>query len=171
MIKVVVPFTQIAPGVAAALNRTGYTWWPADVSASDESYWMVLDELWSAGESFIIVEHDVLVRPSSLQELENCPHPWCGFETAYFNGNHAGMGCVKFTAELIQAVPNALDLVANESGIDHPPRHWCRLDAWLQWFVLPQAGQRKHLHTPALAHWRAYDGPPRPSHGCMPEGS
>jgi hypothetical protein len=165
--KVVVPFTHIAPGVAEALDATGHAWEAVDVSGSDDAYWTLLADLWSQGSCFITVEHDVLVRPDTLAELEACPRPWCAFAVPYLGGEYPGLACVKFDSSIISAVPDALIQSGRMSNGNHPQKHWCTTDHFLQMVVLPAAvGHYKHVHGPALGHFRDYDGLPQPSHGC-----
>jgi hypothetical protein len=165
-VKVVLPYTHIEPGVREALAATGWEWEEVDVSGSDENYWSLLHRLWQKGESIYNVEHDVLVRPDSLNELAACPEPWCGFAVPYLGGEYPGMCCVKFSAGIIAVCPDALDQVATMSSDKHPPKHWCSMDHFLQMVVLPATGYRKHVHWPALGHYRDYAGLPQPSHGC-----
>lgn len=165
--RVVVPFTNLRPQTAAALDATGHAWEAVDVSGSDDACWQLLSDLWRTREGFIWVEHDIVVHPTALQELEECGSAWCGFYSPYFVGNYPGMGCVKFSAGLTASVPDALDRVATMSDASHSPKHWCRLDAWLQYVVLPQARLQRHLHLEVLGHVRDYEGQPQPSHGCV----
>lgn len=164
--RVVLPFTKIAPGVERALDATKWAWTPIYVGDADDSYWKLLNDLWGARETFCVVEHDVIVRPDTLDELAACRESWCGFPLPYLNGEYAGMGCVRFTDRLISGCPNALDDVARYQNDTHPPKHWCVLDHWLQRQVLPALGAAKHIHQPALMHYRPYSGLPQPSHGC-----
>lgn len=162
---VVAPYTAFAEGVADALDATGWTWHPVDVSGSPHAYWDLLDDLWREGHDFAVVEHDVLVQPGTLTELAACPEPWCGNPIHYFVGPYAGLACTKFTAGLIAGNPNALAVVGGMSDAAHEPRHYCRIDGWLQQ-VLNRNNAVMHVHQPTLPHVRDYPGPPQPSHGC-----
>lgn len=160
--RVVVPYTHIAAATASALTATD---WPIEASyvgASYEAYWELLAGLWQDGETFAIVEHDIVVRPDTLDALQDCPHEWCSYGAPYYNGVYHGMGCVKFSAGLIARHPRALEQVAEYSDADHPPKHWCRLDAWLQGRVL--VSEYRHRHEEVLGHSKA---DLLPSHGCM----
>lgn len=163
--RIVAPYVTFAPGVVEALAATDWRWERADVSADVTAYWALLADLWLAGEPFCIVEHDVLVRPGTFDELADCPHRWCAFPVPYLGGEYAGLGCVKFSAELIAACPDALQRVGHMSNAGHEPRHYCTVDAWLQ-VVLMSTSIPRHVHQPALGHWRPYPGSPWPSHGC-----
>jgi hypothetical protein len=165
---IVLPYTHISPGVREALTATGREWREVDVSGSDTAYWELLRDLWAEGKTFYSVEHDVIVRPDTFADLEACPEPWCGFLLPYLGGEYPGMGCVKFTDSIIAAVPDALIQSGRMSNGNHPPGHWCSHDHFLQMVVLPAAvGHYKHVHGPALGHYREYEGLPQPSHGCV----
>jgi hypothetical protein len=162
---VVAPYTTFAPGVTEALDGTGWPWQAAYVGGSDDAYWQLLSDRWSDGESFTIVEHDVIVRTDTLTELSYCPSAWCSFAIPYLYGEYAGMACVKFSAELIASCPDALGIVGLMSTAQHPRKHWCTLDSFLQ-ATLQRTGTTRHLHEPALGHFRADGLPPMPTHGC-----
>ncbi len=161
------PYTRVDQDVTRALDATGCAWEPHDVSGDEEAYWRLLSTLWAAGKTFAIVEHDVVVRATTLEELRNCPSPWCSFQVPYVGGcAYAGLGCAKFDAELIRRHPDALNEVATFSDEQHSPRHWCRLDHWLQDCVLKRRGEAMCVHGPPLKHLRANGDPMLPSHGC-----
>jgi len=103
MIRVVCPFTAIKPGVAEALDATGIAWEAIDVSGSDSDYWALLDSLWTEGKTFIIVEHDVIVRPDTLDLLRYCTQSdVCAYPISYFWSRQAvGMACNKFGSTFI----------------------------------------------------------------------
>jgi len=164
--RVIAPYTAFAPGVAEALDATGWAWHPVDVSGSPRAYWDLLDDLWRECRTFAIVEHDVIVQPDLIDHLVACPADWCAYPIEYFNGPYAGLGCAKFGAGLISSNPFAIDAVGGMSDAGHEAKHFCRLDAWLQQ-VLGRNGATMHVHSPVLRHVRPYAGPPQPSHGCV----
>jgi len=163
-LNIYVPYTDLRDETATALRQTGKLVIYVDVSGSSEAYFDLLHDLWGKGESFIIVEHDVVVHPTALQELEECKYSWCAFPTPYFNGQHVGLGCVKFGSLLLKRFPKAMDQVATMHDPKHPPKHWCRLDTWLQTQVL--LTNERHVHAPALRHLRKTETI-HPNHGCM----
>lgn len=162
--KVYIPFTDLRKETLAAIVKSKCDYELVNVSGSDEAYWELLDDLWTRGETFAIVEHDVVIHPTAISELQQCGSSWCAFPTPYFYGTHVGLGCVKFGSDLIKRFPSALDRVAELFDDKHPPKHWCRLDAWLQTRVLPQ--QERHVHQPPIGHIRS-GSVIRPSHGCI----
>jgi hypothetical protein len=164
-VKVYAPFTEFAPGVREAVKVTGHSVTEVYVGARDDAYWELLNGLWSEGQSFIVVEHDIVVRADTFAELESCPYRWCSFGAPYFWGVHHGLGCVKFNDALISRHPKAMEQVAAHPPDEkHPPKHYCRLDAYLHEAL---AGEYRHCHETVLEHVRPYDGPPQPGHGCV----
>lgn len=163
--RLICPFTHIEPRTLDGIRATGRDCTYRDVWASDDAYWRLLAEMWEACDTFAVVEHDVIVRPDSLDELERCAGDWCAFGVSYGDGGHAGLGCAKFTAGITGRHRDALEQIGRRSDSTHPPRHWCRVDGWLDEYLRAR-GERKCVHGPPLEHVRAYDGPAQPSHGC-----
>lgn len=128
----------------------------------DGAYWRFWRDTWKRGESVIVVEHDITPTPDVLADLESCPGDWCAQPYPYINGGtYTGLGCVKFTGALMAAVPGLWDQVAAMSDHGHPPRHWCRLDAWSH-HVLTAWGCRRCEHRLTVGH-TPHAGS---SHGC-----
>lgn len=150
--RVILPHVGAERAVSQALDATGWTWEDVNVGDSDHAYYDLLSGLWSVGETVAIVEHDIVVHPSALDELAECPHDWCAFGYDYMGYPHYGLGCVKFGAGLMARNPDAMRRVGWLSDARHERRHWCRLDAWLQEVVLPGEGERLHRHTPFVSH-------------------
>ena len=158
--KIVVPFTKRHPVVEAA--AIGAEW--HDVSADDRAYWRLMCSLWEAGESFLVIEHDVVLRPDVLTQFEECPEPWCAF--GYSDICHVEcmeawantLGCTRFTGELIRATPDAV------SSIPPSERGWPNLcdhiagdkfhgtPCELRPGSLRYTGFSHHWHYPAVEH-------------------
>lgn len=151
--RVVVPYTgTIDPRVLDALTIEEDCAC-VDVTGSERAYYDLLSSLWRDGEAFCIVEHDVIVNPDSLQELADCPEDWCSFPYDYAEwGLTHGLGCVKFSADLIARNPTAMIRVGVLSDAKHAKRHWCRLDARLQGVILPSSGETLHRHETPVTH-------------------
>lgn len=166
--RVVVPFTELHNEVVQVLAGTGYPIDLRDVSASDSAYWDLVRGLWADGETFCIVEHDVVVRRTSLLELDACSHDWCGFPVSYSGTEYAGLSCTKFTDQLIARHPDAFEVIDELYDEKHPPHHWCRLDTWLRCYVLERGKHdQMHVHAPALEHLRSGEECcVQPSHDC-----
>lgn len=151
---VLIPATRVpafSGGTVVHLRRT-----------DDEAYWRFWRRVWTRRETVIVVEHDITPTPEALADLEACPGGWCAQPYPYINGgSYTGLGCVKFTSALMGAVPDLWDRVAAMSDSSHPPRHWCRLDAWSQQ-ILQGLGHRRCNHRIKVGH-TPHGGS---SHGC-----
>jgi hypothetical protein len=166
-VEVIVPYTHLRQETVDALKETGHYYIPVDVSSSDHAYFDLLSSLWEKKESFILVEHDVVVGPSTLDELEACSSRWCSVTVDYFWSHQAhGLACAKFTYQMMLNYPGLMAQVGSMYDAGHPPKHWCRLDAWIT-RTLPVLS---HVHYDHLKHIRDYTGPVTPTHGCESEG-
>lgn len=158
-----VPMTRWRPGVTRALDLTGRTWRPAWVNATDSDYFDLLAELWTAGDTFTIVEHDVIVTREALDSFDTCPGDWCASPYPYLWGEpHTGLGCARFRAAILTRHPDLMGVVAEMSDDKHPARHWCRLDAWIT-NTLTGRGESRCENHPPVAHEMAQRGS---AHGC-----
>ena len=163
--KVVLPWTDINPSTIDALASTGWQWESPYVGSSDTSYWQLLSRLWTGGESFVIVEQDIVVRPDTLDGFDECPSQWCGAPYPYFVGRYVGLGCMKFSADLLRQHPFVMAQVGQMYDDTHPPKHWCRLDGWLQIVLQMAQVPRCQLHEP-VGH-RDNGASLLPTHGCV----
>lgn len=141
-----------------------------DVSGDDTAYWSLFDRLWKAERTFVIVEHDVVPHEGAIDELLSCGSLWCGFGVSYVGISYAGLACTKFEASLIRKYPDALERVALMEDPGHPPKHWCRLDAWLRG-IFQEGGDQMHVHLGPVGHIREdtiFHGANNvcPAHGC-----
>ena len=161
--KIYVPYTDLREETAKSIQATGHLATYVDVSSRDDAYYELLQDAWKQQKSFVIVEHDVVIHPTAIDELVECKFSWCAFPTQYYNGEHVGLGCVKFGELLLRRFPKAMDQVAKMHDPKHPPKHWCRLDAWLT-RVLPTS--EMHVHKPTLRHLRETEFI-HPAHGCV----
>lgn len=157
--RVVAPYTKKRPEVLRALAGSGREL--RNVAKADMAYYWLIAGLWGDGDTFAVVEHDIVVEPGTLAAFEACPSEWCASPYPYrLTGMYAGLGCCRFRGSLIARHPDALEVVARMSDAKHPPGHWCRLDGWLR-SVLEQRGEQMCLHEPV-----AHLGSNWPTHGC-----
>lgn len=160
MMKVICPYTALHPRVASALDHSGWPWKAIDVSHSDTTYARLFGVLWATGETFALVEHDIVIRPGVLDELAACDEQWCAFSYSYQSSEHYGLGCVKFSADLLCTYPDAVAETWLEVSNVHPRGHWCNLDDRLS-RVLTARCVTQHQHGPPVEHLHT-----APSHGC-----
>lgn len=158
--RVVVPYVDLEPAVALALEQQGIPAQFQDTS-DDGAYWQLLHDLWAAGETVIVLEQDKVPAPGLLAELWGCPDLWCTTPVPVRNttscADYPTLSCVKFDAMLMAAVPLLIDDVGT---IDYGfgVREWSRLDlgvaALLQTRFVPhwhEGGRIQHLHREAVA--------------------
>jgi hypothetical protein len=145
---------MLRPEVRAVGEEVGAEF--ADVSHSDMAYGELVARLWSAGQSFVLCEHDVVATPELLEEMWQCPADWCaGFAYAYHGAvmpgedrpQHPGRDRVtalmlnKFSASLIARTPH----VPSATKV-----RWSMVDLAL----MPMLGAKPCLHGP-MAHLHA----------------
>ncbi len=101
---------------------------------------------WSEGETFINIEHDVVVYPEALKAIWNCPREWCVYD--YHLPNHwtrsleqiesgVPLGCVKISKEMIQKSKN----------LWNTPVMWNECDQHLS-----KSGVKVHQHYPSVVN-------------------
>ena len=155
-LNVVLPFTDLHPHTA----RTANLYLPGHRKvwlnpAAPTEYARLLRELWAARETFVVVEHDVVVHHTVLPDFDECPQPWCGFVYDMPGGVvDAALGCTRFREELLTGEPDVMAVVSAKAD-DLPAGHWAHLDAHLR-TVLESRGYTLHRHTPSVVHLHHY---------------
>lgn len=157
--NIVCPFTEVAPETSGALAPYDVRYVEMD---ADDAYTGLLLGLWAQGETFVLVEHDIVPWPGAIEDLWGCPQPWCGFPYPFMGGMHNGLGCCKFGASLVVDHPSTIADTLTESNNVHPRGHWCNLDDRIT-RQLHRRGVTKHPHLPTVGHVNA----DRSGHGCV----
>lgn len=142
-----VPYTVVHPQVVAAAPESA-VW--VDLSGSPFSYFGALYSWWKTGETFAVLEHDVVCRPEVVDSFESCPEPWCVYAYTFCHwecreGWRNMLGCTRFRSELMAAVPDAV------SSIPPDERDWHNLCDGLG-NNLRNAGFTHHWHHPPVDH-------------------
>lgn len=155
--RIVVPYTTLNPLTARSLATEAVEY--VDVSQSLESYWRLVDSLWSAGESFLLVEHDMEVNPRALRQAKHCKCEWG--VSPYIGPGHVmldgALGCTRFRAGLMRNFPDLLSRVALFNDSPHfLQKDWRRLDARMKGLLM-QEGYSPHLHA-EVKHHHVYQG-------------
>lgn len=124
-----------------------------DVSGSDTDYFNLVMRLWAESETFIIVEHDIVVWPGALHEIYDCPEPLCAYQAPYNitpvggrRGLSYGVGCLKWHQSLQEKFPNLL------TDWPEDDRHWTRLDQVIVKKISELNNNTIHYHWPAVGH-------------------
>src|ERR1019366_1003965 len=115
-----VPYTKVHPRTVGGAPVDAI--W-IDVSSSPFAYYEALRQIWQRGETFAVLEHDVVCRPDIIEAFETSPEPWmaCGYDDichrACMDAWANMLGCTRFDARLIRAVPDAMESIP-EDGWD-----------------------------------------------------
>lgn len=151
--KILVGYSDLRPEVRDALDSHSGNCEVVyqDCAASTDMYHEFLDEHWQVGLDLVIVEHDIVIDERVIPEFVACPQPWCGFGYEVAVGYGVYLGCTRFRRTLLDTVPDALELVQQETQSGVPPKAWYRLDVRLD-SVLREHGFEPHLHMPPVRH-------------------
>ena len=96
----------------------------------------------------VVLEHDIIPQRELIEEMLNCERVWCSAVYQWEGGTTLqGLGLCKFSLPIRKAVPDLFDRVAECADDTHPPRHWCRLDAWIQRILSTKSGQTVCVHS------------------------
>jgi hypothetical protein len=144
------------------------------VGESDFEYGILLEQLWSAGETFMLVEHDIVIHEGLVEEFAACPEEWCSSPYTYFDQpvttSGGGLGCTKFAAELMARWPEMMAQANALSYPNHPNGHWCTRDVAI-YQLLRRGGlgaqawpTRRHQTHTEVGHRSG-----KCSHGCKEE--
>jgi hypothetical protein len=119
-----------------------------EISADDPfAYARVLAGYWQAGEDFMVVEPDIVVRPDIIQAFRTCPCLYGCFPYAWLTDVGPALGCTWFRAEFTAKYPNAMREVQAENV------SWNQVDVVLMRHILARKHKEQpHVHLPAAKH-------------------
>jgi hypothetical protein len=125
-----------------------------DVSSDEKAYRRLLARLWHEGQSFVIVEHDILPPPEALSGFAECSEPWCCYPYPYALGTSAfgQLGCTRFSAGLLRALPDLIEESELEMPLGGYPPDWIRLAPMIKKCLL-RYGVGWHTHFPYARHF------------------
>lgn len=133
---IVVPYTKVYQPTVDAVADARFV-----RVEGDHGYRNLLADLWSDGEAFTLVEHDVVPTRPQLDALDVCDEPWCFY--GYYPGHWVPVfGCVRFSAALIAGTPDVW-------GDDAWP--WDQLDMKFA-TEARSLGWKPHWHSPHVRH-------------------
>ncbi len=104
--RVVVPWVD---GVGRPETLAALSWLRSQLevvtldAGDDGAYAALLERLWRAGDTFMVVEHDVVPTKAQLADLARCQHPWCStcYDTAAYPRTPM-LGLVRFDRALLE---------------------------------------------------------------------
>jgi hypothetical protein len=114
------------------------------IMADDLAYGRLLAALWTTGEGFILVEHDIVPWPGALARLATCSASFCAYRYPLGGSTGCELGCVRFGTDLLRSHP---DLPIAWSGVT-----WQYLDTRLFKALRACGHDTPHVHEPAVAH-------------------
>lgn len=123
-----------------------------DVSRIDTAYSELVCDLWRQGESFAIVEHDIVVRPDVLEAFVTDTAPFIAYPYAWTTNIGPALGCDRWSSDFLAAYPTAAEEAANVQGA-YGRGHWREFDYWLIRLILEERyGQVPKLGLPPVEH-------------------
>jgi hypothetical protein len=150
-VRLVVPHTNLRQETYRATRN-----WPnvtyRYVGDSETAYSELVCELWEQGETFALVEHDIVVAKGMLDRLARCDQPMCAHPYEWTTNIGPALGCNRFSAQLLADFPDAANEAAAIDG-GHGAGSWRTFDYWLTRTILEEKyGQVAHLHLPPVEH-------------------
>ena len=155
-VNVVVPHIHLHPDLPRTLETQGIhatfipTW-------GHDGYWQMLHAQWAKGDTFIVLEQDKIPDAGALQELWDCPSPWCHYPVPMRDNTepspYPSLACTKFSRELIARAPHLLEEVGLlDLGLGE--KEWSRLDLAIAGLLEGHYGVRAHEHeTGRILHY------------------
>ena len=155
--RIVAPYTAFHPLAEQALTRHAPTAERVPLGDRPDAYYRFLRELWEAGESFHVVEHDIEIHAGVVDA--ECAEPWCVWPYRGPGRDAEGamltrsLGCTRFHRDLLTAHPDLLAgfPVGHGVNFETSPRNWRRVDSELA-PRLQGLGYKPHQHEPVLHH-------------------
>ena len=141
-------YTKIHERALEALASDEFEIALTNTSGDEFTYWRALSRWWGF-DDLIIIEHDIVVNPDTIESLYVCNEDWCVYTYPIWdNGWHtditAALGCTKFSVNLQEQFPSL-----------EPPVPWHHIE----WITKPfwDAGVRPHVHG-TVQHLHDYAG-------------
>jgi hypothetical protein len=155
--RIVVPYVgEPHPDTRAALaeqapepGRVEYI----DVGGSPTAYYELFVALWQAGQSFILIEHDIVIAPGTIDAFESCTQSWCSVSRGVgrdgrplnllsmhrlYRWQVGQLQCNRFRSDMMVGQANTCRLSV---GL----QHWGNFGKKLL-IRLESRGQRPHIH-------------------------
>jgi hypothetical protein len=104
-VKIFLPFTRLKSETYESVRQYSPTLVPL---LDDYAYSRYFIERWHERETFLNVEHDIVVDSGVVETLRECPKPWCSVYYGPLDRKvdiRGFMGCMKFSRAFIDAHP------------------------------------------------------------------
>ena len=161
--------------VAAALAEAGTYEWAllaTQLGPGPQAYADELNRVWTlcgmANVGLMVVEHDVVIRPTVFDIFQDCPHNYCVFPYWIGASYGYGLGCTRFRRQLIRAHPDLIRAAMRRTNDGLPEEgHWKRMDTRLRdeaverGILTPNENNvaMPCLHEPPVRHMHKYAMP------------
>lgn len=148
--KILCPFVELEWPVEFMLRAEhpdDVVW--ADCRGNDNAYFQAVREMWNSGETFVIVEQDILPWPGAVKKIYECPHKFCINWTPHWQSLSDrdsepwtyAHGLVKYGQDLIHEIPNWFNDYQES-------QHWSQFD----WNLVKTYQNQIHYHMPPVIH-------------------
>lgn len=113
------------------------------------SYAHLIYELFSKGEGFILLEHDIVPWPGAIKELRNCKEDWCTHKYPFApNAIRWAMGCIKLSSNIVRNGKIPKGLLSKE---------WNQVDGTLIPAIIRHTEiKAPHIHVPHFSHVKGF---------------
>lgn len=140
--KIFLIYTKIFP--ATLISLIGYNYTPYYTNPNDDySVHKFFVERWKEKETFIVIEHDVVIWPGAIEGIWNCTGDVClhdrhlPIHRKRLLTNEAPLACIKISRKFIEDNPNLWD----------EPRVWNECD-----IRIVESGVTLHQHFPSVVN-------------------
>ena len=124
----------------------GHVFWEIDPDDPFQ-YGRILADYWQQGESFAVVEPDIVIREDVAEAIMSCKCDYGCFPYAWRTDVGPALGCTWFRAPFLARYPDAMKKVQAQNVT------WRQLDVVLMRHVLAREyGEQPHVHLPAVEH-------------------
>lgn len=146
-IKIFVPYSKLVDATLIAL--IGYDYETVETKGL-YGYAKFFRERWQEGQSFINIEHDSVVWPGAIEALQECPEPWCAYDSSlpclrdrdmHHETTSPPLACTKISAEMIKRTENLWDKLEK----------WETCDIYIG-NAAKNAGLMVHQHWPSIVN-------------------
>jgi hypothetical protein len=119
-----------------------------EISADDpHAYARVLANHWQTGETFMVVEPDIVVRHDVIEAFRTCGCPYGCYPYPWLTDVGPALGCTWFKAEFLAKYPAAM------KGVQDSNVSWNQVDVVLMRHILARHyKEQPHVHLPAVQH-------------------